>query len=305
MRHNVVFFGSGPVAAMSLENLNKNYNVELVITKKRAPHHKDPAPVEVLAENNNLSIKFADTKSELEDIILTSQLDNACGIVIDYGVIISKKVIDYFNKGIVNSHFSLLPQWRGADPISFSLLSGQNTTGVCLMTINEGMDTGDIIASESIDISPNDTGPSMTYRLINLSNQLINTKLADYIEETLEPYPQQNNIVTYSTKLQKKDGVLDWYKPSTVLEREIRAYKDWPKSRTKFGDIDLTITNAASNKDTRLATGKILITADKKMFVGCRVGSLEILELKPAGKNIMNIAAFLNGYANRMTNYST
>lgn len=295
----IVFFGSGSVAAASLQNLHKNFDVELIVTKKRPPHHKDPAPVEVFAANNNLKLEFADTKAELEGIILSSQLGSQCGIVIDYGVIISRKVIDYFSKGIVNSHFSLLPQWRGADPISFALLSGQTTTGVSLMTIDEGMDTGDIVAMQSVNISPDDTGTTLTNRLVNVSNQLINTGLPKYLKSTLLPKPQPDNIITYSVKLQKQDGVLDWQKPATVLEREIRAYHDWPKSRTKFGDIDITITKAKATS-IKQNIGELQITDDKRMFVGCRVGSLEILELKPAGKSNMNAAAFLNGYATRI-----
>lgn len=301
MKHKIVFFGSGPVAAASLDNLYNNYDVEMVITKNRPPHHKDPAPVEVFAQNNGLQIKFADTKNELEEIIIPLKLSSNCGIVIDYGVIISSKVINYFDKGIVNSHFSLLPEWRGADPISFALLSGQTKTGVCLMTIDEGMDTGAIIASQSINIDTKDTGLELTEKLVKLSDSLINTKLPEYILDNLKPLPQPNKLVTYSIKLQKQDGKLDWQKPATVLEREVRTYKDWPKSRCKFGDIDLTITNAISS-DIILDEGKILITDDKKIFIGCGVGSLQILELKPAGKNNMNISAFLNGYANQITN---
>ena len=119
----ITFFGSGPVAAASLEYLHTQFGVELVITKHRPAHHKDPAPVEEFAKAHGLRLDFADTTDELESVIISQQPDKLCGVVIDYGVIISQPVIDYFEHGIINSHFSILPEWRGADPITFSLLS--------------------------------------------------------------------------------------------------------------------------------------------------------------------------------------
>ena len=149
-----VFFGSGPVAAASLKALMQWQPISAVVTKQTPPHHKEAAPVEVYAIQNNLPLLYADTKRQLEALVLP---DCAYGIVIDYGVIISDGVINHFPLGIINSHFSLLPEWRGADPITYALLSGQKTTGVSLMRIDAGLDTGPLIATKKVTITSDDT----------------------------------------------------------------------------------------------------------------------------------------------------
>jgi methionyl-tRNA formyltransferase len=121
----ILFFGSGPVAAASLRSLADNFSVEAVITKAVPAHHKGVAPVEELAGELGLPIIFASTKKELDEVFTERTFTSKVGVVVDYGVIISQEVIDVFPLGIVNSHFSLLPEWRGADPITFSILSGQ------------------------------------------------------------------------------------------------------------------------------------------------------------------------------------
>ena len=132
----LVFFGSGPVAAASLKKLAKHFVIEAVITKPQPAHHREPFPVLALAEELGLRTLTPNSKQELSDLFSTKPVKSKLGVVIDYGFIINQDVIDSFPHGIVNSHFSLLPEWRGADPISFSILSGQQKTGVSLMVID-------------------------------------------------------------------------------------------------------------------------------------------------------------------------
>lgn len=302
LTNSIVFFGSGPVAAASLNNLIDNFDIELVVTKRRPVHHKDPAPVEELAKLHNLPLSYADNKNELEQLIVINSLPSSCGVVIDYGVIISQPVIDSFTRGIVNSHFSILPQWRGADPITYSLLSGQEQTGVSLMTIDAGLDTGDIIAESYIDIAPTATNQSLTTKLVELSNSMINAILPSYINGDISAVPQsQTRVATYSRKLTKQDGIIDTSKPATVLEREIRAFSEWPKSKLVINEkLTVIITQATATQIT-MKPGELKITPDKKLLLGARVGSLEITELMPLGKQKMTAAAFINGYANRLS----
>src|SRR5215203_4291228 len=132
---SIVFFGSGPVAARSLELLAQNFEIEAVVTKPQPAHHKQPFPVLVVAKNLGLRIFTPSGRSELSELFSKRPVASQLGVVIDYGFIVNQDVIDYFPLGIVNSHFSLLPRWRGADPISFSILSGDAETGVSLMLI--------------------------------------------------------------------------------------------------------------------------------------------------------------------------
>lgn len=288
----IVFFGSGPVAADSLAFIASHFEVETVITKAVPAHHKGVAPVEELAKQLNLPIIFASNKFELDHIIDTHRFSSHIGIIVDYGVIVSQKVIDTFELGIVNSHFSLLPQWRGADPITFSILSGQSKTGVSLMIIEPSLDTGKLITQKSIKIEPNDTTPSLTKKLITLSNQLMADYLPDYIKGEIKPKSQPHpDRATYSHKLNKSDGVIDWSKPAKQIEREVRAYYGWPGSVTTLGDKRVIIKKAC-----------VVTTPSNPLDIKCGDGQyLSIEELvAPSGRQ-MSAKAFINGYGQLFT----
>ena len=288
MSKTIVFFGSGPVAAKSLEYLTRHFQVEFVITKAVPAHHKGIAPVEKLASRLALPILFASSKRELDMIITEHHFTSTLGIIIDYGVIVSQKVIDTFESGIINSHFSLLPQWRGADPITFSILSGQPKTGVSLMVIDVGLDTGKLITQKSLTIDPTDTTPTLTNKLIDLSNSLLSDYLPGYLSGKVKPRNQPHpDRATFSRKLTKADSALDFTKPANILEREIRAFSGWPKSRMTFGDNQLIIIKA-----------HVEPTKKTPLHIACGDGAfLSIDELiAPSGKK-MTAAAFLRGYA--------
>lgn len=283
----IIFFGSGPVAAASLDFLSNHFAIEAVITKAVPPHHKQSAPVETLAKSLNLPIIFASNKQELDNIIDNNVFKSRLGIVVDYGVIISAKVINSFELGILNSHFSLLPEWRGADPITFSILSGQSKTGVSLMLIEPTLDTGKLIVQKSLIIDPEDTTPSLTNRLIDLSNSLMLEYIPKYLVGEIEPKDQLHpEKATYSRKLTKNDGIIDWNKSAEQIEREIRAYQGWPKSRTILGTKEVIITKAhvSSNQQTQL---------DIKCGNGKYLSIDELIG--PSGRK-MNAKDFINGY---------
>jgi methionyl-tRNA formyltransferase len=294
----VVFFGNGPVAAASLQGFIDTFGaeaLEVVVTKARPSHHKDPAPVEQLANDLGLPVWFANSKQELSELIASKQPVSPVGIIIDYGVIVSSETISYFEKGIINSHFSLLPEWRGADPITYSLLSGQTKTGVSLMLIDEGLDTGPLLSHADYDLDGTETSQSLTDGLVELSNQTISHILPLYLDGSAMPTEQESSPVTHSRKLTKQDGALVFSKTAAELAREVRAFSGWPKSRTVIAGIDCVITESIVNTQ-QLAIGQVFTTPEKTIRIGCRVGTLEILELQPAGKNKMPTAAFLNGY---------
>ena len=228
---SLVFFGSGSVAATALRLLALNFEIEAVITKPQPLHHKDLFPVLVAAKELRLKTFTPNSKNELSKLFAGKPVGSKLGVVIDYGFIINQDVIDYFPLGIVNSHFSLLPQWRGADPISFAILSGQPKTGVSLMMIDAGLDTGKLIAYKSLAIRPDDTTPSLTDKLVFLSNELLAQFLPGYIDVAIKPTGQPHpDRATYSRKLSKQAGPIDWAKPAVQVDGEIGAYGEWPKS---------------------------------------------------------------------------
>ncbi len=289
----IVFFGSGPVAAKSLGLLADAFTIEAIITK--------PTTVRMMqAACPKAPLYTVEKKRELDELVSTHHFTSGCGVLIDFGIIVSKHVIDAFKKGIINSHFSLLPEWRGADPITFAILSGQAVTGVSLMLLSEGMDEGDLLAQAPYNIPPGSTTDTLTESLITISDAALTNLLPGYIAGDILPIPQENGSIlgnvspTYSRKLSKEDSVLDWSKPALQLEREIRAFIVWPKSRTILANREVVITKAAVSSRT-VDVGKVLI-ADKQLFIGCKEGSLQILSLKPAGKPEMSTIAFLAGY---------
>ena len=294
-KDTIVFFGSGPVAAKSLELLAQDFSIEAVVTKPKPEHHRGNFPVIDMAEKLGLPISTVGKRVDLSELIATKPFQSKLGVLIDFGIIVGQDAIDYFPLGIINSHFSVLPEWRGADPITFAILSGQPTTGVSLMLIDQGMDTGKILKTKSIKVDPSDTSTSLTDKLITLSNEMLVENLPEYISATLKPREQSHpDRATYSRKLTKEDGIIDWGKSSDVIEREIRAFIEWPKSSTKLAYKDVTIT--ASHTIEKSGTFGNVEVQGKEIIVYCGKDALVIDKLKPAGKNEMTAEAFLAGH---------
>jgi methionyl-tRNA formyltransferase len=291
----IVFFGSGPVATASLAKLHLStiFHVEAVITKPVPSHHRGTAPVIEFCKQNNIKFHTPPSKIELTKFFTEQSFTSQLGIVIDYGIIIEQSVIDYFPLGIINSHFSILPQWRGADPITFSILSGQKTTGVSIMRITAGLDEGPLLVSHPLTIETTDTSETLTTKLINLSHDLLEQHLPPYVAGNLDPQPQ-TGTPTYSHKLTKQDGLIDWAKPAVVIEREIRAYHEWPKSRGVIGTQNFIIRQASVIPQS--GTPGSHITTKTTLVVFCGQDALSIERLQPPNKKEMPIEAFLLGY---------
>lgn len=297
---SLVFFGSGPVAATSLEQLAQIFDIEFVVTKTTTKQAMEASAPGVM-------VHTADDKKELDVLMSTLERQSQLGILIDFGIIVSKEVIDSFPQGIINSHFSRLPELRGADPISFAILNGQTKTGVSLMLLNENMDEGPILAAEQLEIGKNETTGQLTDRLVGLSVDLLKANLLNYVSGKLKPLSQEEMAqkfgvdISYTRKLKKTDGQLDWLKEATALEREIRAFQPWPKSRADLGGgIEVIITEAVvAQKDKAGKPGELLIEPGR-LFVGTGKDWLEIKRLKPAGKSEMTAQSFLAGYGKRL-----
>ncbi len=296
-KKSLVFFGSGPVAAESLRLLSKTFSIEAVITKPTTEQ-------EMHLVLPTIPIYLVSNKSELDNLIESNSFKSSCAVLIDFGIIVSQKVIDYFPNGIINSHFSLLPELRGADPISFAILEGREKTGVSLMLLVEAMDEGPILSVGEQTIEFDDTTTNLTEKLIKLSYSLLEHSIPKYLTGEIVPRDQNyisehfSRKVSYTRKLTKSDGVIDWNKPALQIEREIRAYSGWPKSRTSLGGIDCVVTKARIQE----LSGKpgTLFIDGKSFGVYCGQGALLIERLKPAGKNEMDARSFINGYINKL-----
>jgi methionyl-tRNA formyltransferase len=303
MSEPIVFFGSGPVAADSLRLLAQDFVIEAVVTKPRAPHHRGDVPVLALAEELQLSVRTIATKKELTDLFDSRPFKSRLSILIDFGIIVPQTVIDYFPLGIVNSHFSILPEWRGADPITFAILSGQNVTGVSLMFLVAAMDEGPLLGYGEQPLSADITTPELTEKLIHLSYSLLLHEIPLVLEGKSKggtPQSITGREVSYSRKLTKEDGVIDWQKPAAQLEREVRAFIEWPKSRTTLGGKDVIITKAhvmpGNSPGTKPGDIESSLTSDGILMIETGDGRLCIDTLKPAGKREMSAREFIAGY---------
>ncbi|HEY9713519.1 MAG TPA: methionyl-tRNA formyltransferase [Chroococcales cyanobacterium] len=292
----IVFFGSGPVAAASLRLLHHNFAIEAVVTKPRPAHHHGPVPVLETAAALGLPLRTAATRAALDALMAERPFQSQLAVLIDFGVIVSQRVIDYFSKGIINSHFSLLPEWRGADPITFAILSGQHQTGVSLMLLVAAMDEGPLLAQMPYPLSPTVTTPELTDGLVKLSYELLVHTVPAYLAGTVRPRPQDPTITpTYSRRLTKDDGIVDWTKPAVQLEREVRAFVDWPKSTARLAGKEVVIVEGRVDTQHHGKPGTVCVEG-KQLFICCEQDALELLKLKPAGKPSMSAAAFLAGY---------
>lgn len=296
----IVFFGSGPVAAESLRLLAKDFAIEAVVTKPGPEHHKGPVPVLDVAAELKLPVITASSKKELDTIFASHPVKSRLAVLIDFGIIVSQEIIDYFPLGIINSHFSLLPEWRGADPITFSVLSGQKRTGVSLMLLTAGMDEGPLLAQAPYDMADTITTPELTDHLVELSYSSLQHIIPLWSQGTAQAAPQEEVTMaastepTYSRKLTKDDGILDWKKPAAQLEREVRAFQGWPKSRTRFGDFDVVIIKAHVQDASGSPGDREIIGKKPVIFCGDKALALDVL--KPASKKEMTGEAFLAGY---------
>ncbi len=298
---SIVFFGTGPVSAATLAGIHNSFHIEAIVTKPRmtAPGGKPlPHPVLDLAEQHGWPTTIVAGKAELAAAVATRPFQSRIGLVVDFGIIIPAPVIDSFPLGILNSHFSLLPLLRGADPISTVIRDGLEQTGVSLMTIVPALDEGPLLWQEHINVPPSLTTPDLTDMLVALSNKIVQEQLPRYYNGSIKPYSQDNTIApTYTHKLKKSDGIIDWALPAEQIERQIRAFIGWPGSRTVFSDRDVIITKAHLSTEATpgQTAGDFDHTSSGELTVRCGAGALIIDALKPSGKTEMPGKAFLSG----------
>lgn len=218
-------------------------------------------------------------------------------VLASYGKIIPRRVLDEFPLGIINIHPSLLPSYRGPTPIESAILDGVNKTGVSIMRLTPGMDEGPVYKQRTIHLSGRETKSDLAHTLQSLGAKLLIESLPGILTGTLsarqQPHPDR---ATYSKKISKEDGVLDFVKPAVQLEREIRAYMDWPKSTTRIVGKDVVVLEASVDATVKGDPGAVFRTSDKKVGVYCSEGALIVTKLKPAGKQAMSSEGFLAGY---------
>lgn len=262
------------------------------------------SPVKQVALQHNIPV-FQPTSLRREFASLKPELDKLgpfdIGVVIAFGQILPKEVLDYPAHGCVNIHASLLPRWRGAAPIQRSLQAGDIETGVCLMAMDVGLDTGAVYSRVTLPIGSNDTGGTLHDSLCALGATALVTDLPAIVAGSLKATPQSSEGVTYASKLTAEESRISWSSPSDEIERLIRAFSPWPGCYTMWRGKRLKIISASSSRrpipqDTK--PGTILHAFGERLEIACgHETSLVIAEVQLEGKKRMAVGEFLRGAA--------
>ena len=217
------------------------------------------------------------------------------GVVAAYGKILPRELLAAPAKGCVNVHASLLPRFRGAAPIQWAIASGDEKTGVCLMQMDEGLDTGPVLACAEVRIGPEETSESLHRTLAKLGADLIREQLPAYLEGNLRRTPQPREGVVLAPQLKKEDGLLDFTRDAEALERRIRAFQPWPGAFTHLKGKVLKVLRARVSPESG-PPGTVLSIGKQGIQVACGTGSLVLVELQPEAKRAMSAAEFLAGH---------
>lgn len=220
-------------------------------------------------------------------------------VLVAYGHIIPNSILDQFPLGIINIHPSLLPLYRGSTPIEQAILDGAKKTGLSIMRLTSAMDEGPIYKQKTVHLKGNETKDGLTKSLQKLGSEMLIESLPEIINGTLKPRSQPHpDRATYTKKLSKSDGNIDWTRSAETIEREIRAYAGWPRSRINIGEVDCIITEV-SVVNQQGPSGKYFV-ANKELVFNCGDKSISIHRLQPVGKKEMLVEEFLRGYINKI-----
>ncbi|CAI1874141.1 methionyl-tRNA formyltransferase [Serratia proteamaculans] len=296
----IIFAGTPDFAARHLDALlSSGHQIVGVFTQPDRPAGRGnkltPSPVKVLAEQHHLPVFQPKSLRPEENQHLVADLNADVMVVVAYGLILPKAVLDMPRLGCINVHGSLLPRWRGAAPIQRSLWAGDNETGVTIMQMDVGLDTGDMMHKIACPIEAADTSASLYDKLAQLGPQGLLTTLQQMAEGTAKREVQDESLVTYAEKLSKEEARLDWNLSAAQLERCIRAFNPWPVSYFTIDDQPVKVWQATVLTQSTDAEPGTIVHADKHgIQVATSEGILNLTQLQPAGKKPMSAQDLLN-----------
>src|SRR3989338_8083041 len=294
---NIIFFGTHNFAASMLEGLIRSsfVNVVCVFTQPdRSVGRKqtlETPPVKILAEEYHIPVEQA---KSLKNNFQFPKYKAHLHIVAQYGLIIPKHIIDAPQYGTINVHTSLLPKYRGASPIQSAIMQGETETGVTIMKMDEGLDTGPILSQQTIRIGPDDICTTVEKNLIDAAVPLLRKTMEGYISGTIEPIPQDNTLATVCTKLSRDDGKIDWTTSSKEIYNRYRGLTPWPGVWTEWRGRRLKLLSVRPSSK-KAPCGQLYREGDALM-IGCADGSLEIRMLQMEGKKPMTAKEWINGF---------
>lgn len=303
----VLFMGTSEFAIPALTALiAQNHEVIGVVTQPDRPSGRGkrltPTPIKVIATNNNLQIFQPEKVRNAEFVETLIQLNPDVMVVAAFGQLLPQKVLDIPPCGVINLHPSLLPKYRGAAPIQWALINGEEKTGVTLMLLDAGEDTGDIICKEEIPIELEDTALTLHQKLANIGARLLIGVLSDLQPgEPPRATPQNNAESTLAPRLTKEMGCINWTEPATIIHNLIRGTLGWPGAYTYFRNNTLlkiiqSLSYTTFESQLQAQPGTIRIDSEQNLFVSTGKGEIQLVQVQPTTKKIMSTKDFINGY---------
>lgn len=299
----VIFFGTPVFSRAALEALSKDsrYEVDLVVTQVDKPAGRGnkitPSPVKLLADELQIPvIQPRSLRKESADFLdqASSYGPFDIGVVVAFGQILPKAVLNLPKSGCVNIHASLLPRWRGAAPIQRAIMAGDRTTGICLMRMEEGLDTGPVFSKEEIPISPSDTSGTLSESLSRLGAKLLVRDLLKISNGEFKPVAQLEEGTTYATKIENDEAKIDWTKGASEIALQIRGLSPFPGAFTVTEGLRLKLFMAVARPDVPPLSppGTVLSCEPEGITVQCGNGRILITELQLEGKKRLSAAEF-------------
>jgi methionyl-tRNA formyltransferase len=293
----LLFAGTPDFARASLERLvDAGYVPAAVLTQPDRPSGRGrkltPSPVKEFSIEHGIPVMQPVTLKDPHVVKEIAALEADIMIVAAYGIILPEAVLDLPRLGCINVHASLLPRWRGAAPIQQAILNGDGETGICLMQMDPGLDTGPVYASAAIDIGPEETAGELHDRLATLGASLLVERLPDIIAGKLEPIAQDDANATYAGKIRKEDAKIDWSLPATTLHRKIRAYNPVPGASFELAGDRIKCWRATVLDDVDGPPGVVQQSGNDGLDVTCGEGALRLTMLQRPGRRRVTAAEF-------------
>ena len=295
----IVFIGAGEIGVPTLQALLKSaHEVVGVVTQPDKPVGRsqliEPSPIKKALSGTEIAVLQPARIKDRQAIEEIRALKPDVIVVMAYGQILPRGVLEIPKIACLNLHASLLPRWRGAAPIQAAIAAGDHSTGITVMYMDEGLDTGDILLQRTINILPGDTGGALHDRVAGVAPETLLESLDLLAKGKAPRTPQDNASATYAPKLKREDGKIDWSEPAEVIERKIRAFNPWPGAFMKLDGRNLKMFSA-SVVDLSGKPGEIL-RSEKQLVVAAGKGALSIGEVQLEGKRRMSASEFLRGH---------
>ena len=296
----IIFAGTPQFAASALAALMKEHDVVAVLTQPDRPSGRGmqltASPVKQLALQHGLPVLQPPTLKTEEAQRAIAALDADVMVVAAYGLILPKPVLQIPRYGCLNIHASLLPRWRGAAPIQRAILAGDAETGITIMQMDEGLDTGDMLLKKACPIAADDTAETLHDKLAGLGALAITEALRDLEQGKLRPERQDAQLATYAAKLTKGEAQLDWNQDVAQLERAVRGYFPFPVAQAFFGETPVKVLRASLGAGKATPPGTVIAVDREAILVACGNGTLALKVLQKPGGKALPAAQFVQGF---------